>query len=88
MSLIRLKIDIGGTIGSEAWHTIRHFDMVQKASFGPDYGGTIPCLHSANQPHPAGEWWGAVVTVPNNLVAQYAVAHYLEQERVLDADIE
>jgi hypothetical protein len=30
----------------------------------------------------------AKIIVANRLLADYAVSHYLEQERVLDADIE
>jgi hypothetical protein len=30
---------------------------------------------------------GAEIRVQTPLLAQYAVAHYLEQERVLDADV-
>ena len=38
--------------------------------------------------HPAGEWRGAAIELNTPLLAQYAVAHYLEQPRVLDADVE
>ncbi len=36
---------------------------------------------------PKGEWIGAEIRLETPLLAQYAVSHYLEQERVLDADV-
>ncbi len=88
MSNVRLKIDIGGTIGDEAWRNIRQFDEIQSASYGPAFGSSGECKHPPNAPHVKGEWRGALVKVRDPLLAQYAVSHYLEQERVLDADVE
>ena len=34
-----------------------------------------------------GEWIGAEIKLQTPLLAQYAVSHYLEQDRVLDADV-
>ena len=45
------------------------------------------CTHAPNTPHAKGEWIGAEVTLQTPLLAQYAVSHYLEQARVLDADV-
>ena len=87
MASLRLRIDISGTVGDDAWDTIRHFDMIQNAKFGPKHGMGGPCLHSPQEIHPQGEWWGAEIEISNSLLAQYAIIHYLEQERVLDADI-
>ena len=39
-------------------------------------------------PHAKGEWIGAEIRLQTPLLAQYAMSHYLEQERVLDADVE
>ena len=43
--------------------------------------------HPLNAPHGKGEWIGAEIRVQTPLLAQYAVSHYLEQDRVLDADV-
>ncbi len=88
MSQVRLKIDVSGTVGDEAWRKIRHFEEIQSAAFGPQYGTSGECRHPAGTPHAKGEWRGAVVKVQTPLLAQYAVSHYLEQPRVLDADVE
>jgi hypothetical protein len=88
MPIVRLKIDIGGTVGDEAWRRLQHFAEAQAAFFGTEYGSSAPCKHPANTPHLRGEWRGAEILVGNSLMAQYAVSHYLEQEGVLDADIE
>lgn len=88
MATLRLKIDLSGTVGNLAWEATRQFDMAQSAEFGPQFGMGGPCLHSSLEAHRKGEWWGAEVQIPNSLVAQYALAHYLEQDRVLDAEIE
>lgn len=88
MPVVRLKIDVGGTIGDEAWRGLSAFEQSQSAAFGPEFGASAKCQHAPNTPHPRGEWIGARVVVANSLLAQYAVSHYLEQERVLDADIE
>ncbi len=88
MVTLRLKIDLAETVGNAAWEAIQQFDMAQSAQFGPQFGMGGPCLHSAQDAHRKGEWWGAEVQIPNSLVAQYALVHYLEQGRVLDAEID
>ena len=35
MSVLKLKIDVSGTIGDAAWKEIRQFDQIQSADFGP-----------------------------------------------------
>jgi hypothetical protein len=87
VSTVRLKIDVSGTTGDEAWKQIRPFDDIQSADFGPQFGSGGRCNHALNAPHAKGEWIGAEIKVQTPLLAQYAVAHYLEQERVLDADV-
>lgn len=87
MSLIRLKIDVGSTVGDEVWRKLKQFDQIQSAAFGPKFGSGGPCNHLTNEPHKKGEWIGAEIHVQTPLLAQYAVSHYLEQERVLDADV-
>ena len=87
MALVRLKIDVSGTRGNEAWTNLKQFDQIQSASFGPQFGSSVPCKHSANEPHAKGEWIGAEIRLQTPLLAQYAVSHYLEQARVLDADV-
>ena len=84
---VRLKIDIGGTVGNEAWQKIRQFDEIQSAAFGPEYGTSGECKHPPKAPHAKGEWRGALIKVRDSLLAQYAISHYLEQHRVLDADV-
>ncbi len=88
MANVRLKIDVGGTVGDEAWRKIRHFEEIQSASYGPEFGTSGECRHSPDAPHAKGEWRGALIRLQTPLLAQYAVSHYLEQERVLDADVE
>lgn len=87
MSTVRLKIDVSGTVGDEAWRNLRQFDQIESAAFGPVFGSSGDCKHPANKPHPKGEWIGAEIKLQTPLLAQYAVSHYLEQDRVLDADI-
>jgi hypothetical protein len=87
MTIVRLKIDVSGTVGDEAWRNLRQFDEIQGAAFGPKFGSSGRCKHAPNQPHPKGEWVGAEIKLETPLLAQYAVSHYLEQERVLDADV-
>jgi hypothetical protein len=88
MPIVKLKIDVGGTIGHEAWFGIHQFAENQGAFFGQEFGSSGECKHPANIPHPKGEWIGAEVMVATSLLAQYAMSHYLEQDRVLDVDIE
>ena len=87
MAVLKLKIDVGVTVGDQAWREIIHFDQIQGAHFGQEFGGS-KCKHSPDAPHPAGEWRGAAIELNTPLLAQYAVSHYLEQPRVLDADVE
>jgi len=87
MASVRLKIDVAGTVGDEAWHQLHPFDQRQSAAFGPQFGSSGPCQHPPDAPHRKGEWIGAEVRVATPLLAQYALSHYLEQDRVLDADV-
>lgn len=87
MATVRLKIDVSGTVGDQAWRAIQQFDQIQSADFGPQFGSGGRCNHSLNAPHAKGEWIGAEIKLLTPLLAQYAMSHYLEQERVLDADV-
>jgi len=87
MVIVKLKIDVSGTVGDEAWQNLRQFGEIQSAAFGRRFGSSGACKHAAHLPHAKGEWIGAEVRLQTALLAQYAVSHYLEQERVLDADV-
>ena len=87
MTIVRLKIDVSGTVGDEAWREIRQYDEIQSADFGPQFGSGGRCNHPPDAPHAKGEWIGAEIRLQTPLLAQYAVSHYLEQDRVLDADV-
>ena len=87
MTIVRLKIDVSGTVGDEGWPNLRQFDEIQSAAFGPKFGSGGNCKHAPDQPHAKGEWIGAEIRLETPLLAQYAVSHYLEQDRVLDADV-
>ena len=87
MSVVKLKIDVSGTVGDEAWRQIRQYDEIQSADFGPQFGSGGRCNHALNAPHAKGEWFGAEIRLLTPLLAQYAVSYYLEQDRVLDADV-
>jgi len=87
MSTVRLKIDVSGTVGNEAWTNLQQFDQIQSADFGPQFGSGGSCTHPPTTPHGTGEWIGAEIHLQTPLLAQYAVSHYLEQDRVLDADV-
>jgi len=87
MATVRLRIDVAGTVGDKAWTNLQHFDPIQKAAFGPQFGSSGACKLALSEPHPKGEWIGAEITLQTPLLAQYAVSHYLEQDRVLDADV-
>ena len=87
MAVVKLKIDVSGTVGDEAFRDLRQFDQIQSAEFGHRFGSSGPCGHPAYLPHSKGEWIGAEIRLQTPLLAQYAVSHYLEQDRVLDADV-
>ncbi|HEY7615778.1 MAG TPA: hypothetical protein VH744_03170 [Terriglobales bacterium] len=87
MSTLKLKIDVSGTVGDEAWRELRQFDEIKSAAFGPQFGSSGTCKHAPGEPHAKGEWIAAEIELQTPLLAQYAMSHYLEQERVLDADV-
>jgi hypothetical protein len=100
MPIVRLKIDVAGTVGDEAWREINQFDQIQGVEFGPQFGSgglaqgqaataasAVRPSESTPKPYPKGAWIGAEIRLQTPLLAQYAVSHYLEQERVLDADV-
>jgi hypothetical protein len=100
MSIVRLKIDVSGTVGDEAWREMKQFDQIQGADFGPQFGSSglsashvataasaVPPSEARRNPYPKGAWIGAEIRLQTSLLAQYAVSHYLEQDRVLDADV-
>ncbi len=88
MAIVKIKIDVSGTVGDQAFRQLRPYEEMQSAQFGPQFGSSGACRHAPDQPHAKGEWIGAEVKVATSLLAQYAMSHYLEQERVLDVDIE
>ncbi len=88
MAIVKLKIDVSGTVGDQAFRQLKQYEEMQSAQFGPQFGSSGACKHAPDQPHAKGEWIGAEVKVATSLLAQYAMSHYLEQERVLDVDIE
>ncbi len=87
MTKLKLKIDVSGTTNDEAWRNLRQYDEIKGAAFGPQFGSS-GCKHAADSSHLKGEWIGAEIELQTPLLAQYAMSHYLEQERVLDADVE
>ena len=87
MAIVGLKIDVSGTVGDEAWRELKQFDQIQSADFGPQFGSGGRCNQPLNEPHQKGEWISAEIHLQTPLLAQYAVSHYLEQDRVLDADV-
>jgi hypothetical protein len=94
MSIVRLKIDVSGTVGDQAWREIKQFDQIQSADFGPQFGSggistsrVATAASAVSNPYPKGAWIGAEIRLQTPLLAQYAVSHYLEQDRVLDADV-
>ena len=88
MTRVKLRIDVAGTVGTQAWDELHHFAEISGGRFGQDEGTSGECRHSHQEPHLPGEWIGAVILVEKYLVAEYAVAHYLEQPRILDAYID
>jgi hypothetical protein len=97
MAIVKLKIDVSGTVGNAAWRDIKQFDQIQSANFGPQFGSgglstnpaaaAAPASEARQNSYPKGAWIGAEIRVQTPLLAQYAVSHYLEQDRVLDADV-
>lgn len=87
MTAIRLKVDVSGSVGDEAFGNLKQFNEILSASFGPKFGSSGECKHAPDAPHGKGEWIGAEVQLQTPLLAQYAISHYLEQDRVLDADV-
>lgn len=88
MPSVKLKIDISGSVGEEVWHNLRHFDSEDSSFVEFQHGSRETCKHPAGVPHAQGESIGATIHLETVLLAQYAVAHYLEQDRVLDGDVE
>jgi hypothetical protein len=87
MPTVRLKIDVSGTTGDEAWREINQFDQIQSANFGSQFGSGGLGNDEQNAPYPKGAWIAAEIKLQTPLLAQSAVSHYLEQGRVLDADV-
>lgn len=87
MATVHLRIDVSGTVGDQAWKELQQFDPIERAAFGPQFGSSGACTHPSNAAHGKGEWIGAKIQLQTPLLAQYAVSHYLEQPRVLDADV-
>src|SRR5436305_12272770 len=85
MALVKLKIDVSGTVGDQAWRQLKQYDEIQSADFGPQFGSGGRCNHSLNAPHGKGEWIGAEIKLQTPLLAQYVVPQYLEPDRARDA---
>ena len=83
MKLVRVKVDIGGTRGDEAWTALRKFEEV------PPHEEVFRlfCGHHPGRPHDPGEWGEATLKF-EDFIAEYALAHYIKQKGVIDAAIE
>lgn len=88
MPTVKLKIDVSGSIGEEAWRNLRHFELAESASFDFRRASSASCKHPVDAPHLKGECIGAAIHLETMFLAQYAVTHYLEQDCVLDVDVE
>ena len=51
LPVLKLKIDVSGTIGDAAWKQIHQFDQIQSADFGPQFGSGGRCNHPPDAPH-------------------------------------
>jgi hypothetical protein len=51
MAVVRMKIDVSGTLGDEVWRKLRQFDEIQSADFGPQFGSGGRCNHAIDAPH-------------------------------------
>jgi hypothetical protein len=83
MKLVRVKVDIGGTVGDAAWTGLRHFEEVEPR----EEVFRLFCGHEGGELHDLGEWGEATLKF-EDFIAEYAVAHYLKQPGVIDADVE
>ena len=54
MTAIRLKIDVSGTVGDQAFRDLKQFDEIVSASFGPKFGSSGECKHAPDTPHARG----------------------------------
>ncbi len=83
MKLVRVRVDTGGTRGAEAWTSMRHFEEVDPR----EEVFRLFCGHGLEERHDPGEWGEATLEF-EDFIAEYAIAHYLKQPRVIDADLE
>ncbi len=83
MKLVRVKVDVAGTSGEQAWIEMRRFEEVEPR--GEVF--RLFCGHGAGDVHGAGEWGEATLEF-EDFIAEYAVAHYTRQERVVDVEVE
>ncbi len=83
MKLVRVKLDIAGTQGDQVWKDMQHYEEVEprQCVF------RLFCGHGANEIHGPGEWGEATLSF-EDFIAEYALAHYLRQPRVINAEIE
>ena len=83
MKLVRVKVDVAGTHGEQAWLEMRRFEEVEPRS----EVFRLFCGHECQDRHTAGEWGEATLEF-EDFIAEYAVAHYVKQERVIDVEVE
>ena len=88
MPSVRLQIDVSGTRGEEVWRKLRHFELAESSCVDSQPEAIHAFNHSTGAVHSDGECIIGAIQVETALLAQYAVAHYLEQDRVLDADVD
>ena len=74
MKLVRVKVDIGGTYGPEAWTSMRHFEEVETR----EEVFRLFCGHEPHQLHDPGEWGEATLKF-EEFIAEYALAHFMKQ---------
>jgi hypothetical protein len=54
MSVLKLKVDVSGTVGNAAWREIQRFDQIQSADFGPQFGSGGAVIIRPTHPMPKG----------------------------------
>jgi hypothetical protein len=66
MPIVRLQVDVSGTLGEEVWRNLRHFDLAEVASMESHPQSGEMCKHPADAVHAEGEFLSATIQVENH----------------------
>jgi len=87
MALVKLKIDVSGTVGDEAWRKLRQLTKSKAPILVPNSAAADAAITRSTHRTEKANGSAPKSGCRRHFLRNTPVSHYLEQDRVLDADV-